>query len=139
MPLLPRLLLALATISLFAGCGFTKGKEAAARGVDTFHQQFNDSKFPEIYSTATPAFKASTKEPEFLKFMQAVRRKLGAVKAATPNGWNVNTFNGNTSVVLTYKTDFELGSGVETFTFMTSGETATLQGYNVNSQKLITD
>ena len=80
--------------------------------MDTFHQQFNDSKFLEIYSTSTPAFKASAKEPDFMKFIQAVHRKLGTVKAATPNGWKVNTFNGVTSVVLTDNTDFEQGSAV---------------------------
>jgi hypothetical protein len=72
-----------------------------------------------------------------MKFLQFVRRKLGTVKSATQSGFKVNTFNGVTSVLLTYKTDFEKGSAVETFTFITSGDSATLQGYNVNSPVLI--
>jgi len=132
-----RTVLAIVSVVTLSACGLTKGKEAATKAVETFHQQFNDSKFTEIYSASTAAFKASSKEPDFMKFIEAVHRKLGPVKTATPNGWNVNTFNGVTSVVLTYNTDFEQGSGVETFTFITSGDSATLQGYNINSQALI--
>ena len=134
-----RTLLAIATVTILSACGHTKDKEVGTKAVDTFHQQFNDSKFTEIYSAATPAFKTSAKEPDFMKFIQAVRRKLGTYKSGTQSNWSVNTFNGTTSVVLSYNSDFEQGSGVETFTFILSGETATLQGYDINSQKLITD
>ncbi len=72
-----------------------------------------------------------------MKFLQFARRKLGTVKSATQSGSNVNMFNGVTSVVLTYKTDFEKGSAVETFTFIASGDSAMLQGYNINSSALI--
>jgi Protein of unknown function (DUF4019) len=134
-----RKVLAIATVTTLTACGFSKGKEVATKSVDTFHQQFDDSKFSEIYSAVTPAFKRSTKEADFMKFLQSVHRKLGTVKSATQNGSNVNMFNGVTSIVLTYKTDFEKGSAVETFTFITSGDSATLQGYNVNSSALITN
>ena len=132
-----RTLLAIATVTILSACGLTKGKEAATKSVNTFHQQFNASKLTEIYSASTPAFKTSVKEADFMKFIQAVRRKLGAYKSGTQNNWRVNTFNGTTSVVLTYNSNFEQGSGVETFTFILSGETAILQGYNVNSPTLI--
>ena len=132
-----RKVFAIATVTILTACGSTKGKEVATKSVDKFHQQFDNSKFTEIYSAVTPGFKTTTKEADFIKFIQAVRRKLGTVKVSTQNGSNVNTFNGTTSVVLTYKTDFEKGYAVETFTFITSGDSATLQGYNVNSAALI--
>jgi hypothetical protein len=134
-----RSLLAIVTVTILAACGLGKGKEVATKSVETFHQQFNDSKFTEIYTAATPALKTATNEADFMKFIQAVRRKLGAVKSTSQQGWNVNTFNGVKSVVLTHKTEFEQGSAVETFTFIISGESATLQGYNVNSPALITN
>ena len=134
-----RTLLAFVAVTILAACGLSKGKEVATKSVDTFHQQFNDSKFTDIYSAATPAFITSTKEVDFMKFIQAVRRKLGAVKNANPQAWNINTFNGVTNVVLTYNTDFEQGAAVETFTFILSGESATLQGYNIESLALITN
>jgi hypothetical protein len=134
-----RTLLAIVSIFILSACGLTKGKEVATKAVDTFHQQLNDSKFTEIYSAATPAFKTSAKEADFMKFIQAVHRKLGAYKTGTQSGWRTNATTSGTFVVLTYNSDFEQGSAVETFTFVVSGESATLQGYNVNSQALITN
>jgi predicted small lipoprotein YifL len=134
-----RKVLAIATVTILTACGSTKGKEAATTSVDTFHQQLDNSKFTEIYSAVTPAFKTSTKEADFTKLLQAVHRKLGTVKKSTQDGFNINMFNGVTRVVLTYKTDFEKGSAIETFTFVTSGDSATLQGYNINSPALITN
>jgi Protein of unknown function (DUF3887)/Protein of unknown function (DUF4019) len=122
-----------------AACGFTKAKEVATKSVETFHQEFNDSKFKEIYSDTTSGFKSSAKEPDFMKFIQAVRRKLGAFKKATPNGWNTNMTTNGTFVVLVYNSDFEHGSAAETFTFVVSGDAAKLQAYNINSRDLITN
>jgi hypothetical protein len=139
MSLLFRTLLAVVAVSIFAGCGLTKGKEAATKAVDKFHQQFNDSKFTEIYSAATPAFKTSATEADFMKFIQAVRRKLGAFKSSTSSGWSANATTSGTFVALSFNSEFEQGRAVETFTFVVSGASATLQGYNVNSPKLVTD
>jgi hypothetical protein len=132
-----RTLLAVATLTILSACGLTKGKEIATKSVETFRQQFSESKFAEIYSAATPAFKASVNEANFTKFIQAVQRKLGAYKSSTQSGWKVNSINGTTSVVLNYDSVFEQGSAVETFTFIISGDSAVLQGYNVNSPALI--
>lgn len=134
-----RIFLGISAAFLIAGCGFAKSKEAAVKGVEAFHQEFNDSKFREVYAAATPAFKSASTEPDFLKFMEAVRRKLGAYKGGTQQGWRTNVFNGKTSVELSYKSDFEKGSAVETFTYSVSGGGATLQGYNVTSPKLVTE
>jgi Protein of unknown function (DUF4019) len=124
---------------ILTACGLTKGNEVATKSVNTFHQQLNDSKFKEIYSSTAPAFKTASKEADFTKMLQAVHRKLGTVRSATQEGSNVNMFNGVTRIVLTYKTVFEQGSAIETFTFVTSGDSATLQGYNINSSALITN
>lgn len=132
-----RTFLAVATLTILSACGLTKGKEIATKSVETFRQQFSESKFAEIYSAATPAFKASVNEANFTKFIQAVQRKLGAYKSSTQSGWKVNSINGTTSVVLNYDSVFEQGSAVETFTFIISGDSAVLQGYNVNSPALI--
>lgn len=139
MTTLLRSFLTIITIFALGACGFTKGKEAAIQAADKFHQQYNGSKFAEIYADSTPAFKSASTEADFLKFIQAVHHKLGPVKSSKAEGWRINTFNGTTSVVLGYETEFAQGNGTETFTFLTSGTTATLQGYNVNSTALITN
>lgn len=131
-----RIVLAAVAVLFFAACDLSKGKEAATKAADTFHQQFNAGKFSEIYRTATPAFQSS--EPKFLEFIHALRGKLGALTSATQHGWRTNVTTQSTSVMLFYNSQFERGSAQETFTFVVSGETATLQGYNVSSQELLT-
>lgn len=42
-----------------------------------------------------------------------------------------------TTAVLTQNTEFERGKGVETFTFVVSGSSCTLQGYYINSQDMM--
>jgi hypothetical protein len=46
---------------------------------------------------------------------------------------------GGTQVVLTYATEFEKGKGTETFTFRGRDDGPKLVGYNINSNKLITN
>ena len=78
-------------------------------------------------------------EADFLKLLQVIQRKLGKYKSATQAGWRGNSTPAGTVVVLTYNSEFEKHSAVETFTFNVSGDTATLQGYNINSNALITE
>src|SRR2546430_10439956 len=112
--------LAFAAALVFASCGITKSKETAAKSVNTFHQRFNAAQFAAIYNAATPAFKKSAPQAQFMQFIQAVRRKLGAFKSATQSGWRTNATTSGTFVELTYNSQFEQGSAVETFTFVIS-------------------
>ena len=134
-----RSLVAVALLFGIAGCGLKQSMSAAGKSANTFHEKFNAQKFSEIYASSTPAFKSATKEADFVKLLQAIQRKLGKYKSATQTGWRGNTTPAGTVVVLTYNSQFEKHSAVETFTFAVSGETATLQGYNINSNALITE
>ncbi|HVY69110.1 MAG TPA: DUF4019 domain-containing protein [Verrucomicrobiae bacterium] len=137
MGFITRVLLAVVGLLTLASCGFGKSKEIAAKSVTTFHQEYNNSKFGEIYSGATPAFKTATKEGDFLKFIEAVHRKLGPFQTATQSGWQVNATTSGKFVVLSFNSQFENGAAAETFTFVVSGESAALQKYNINSPVLI--
>jgi len=134
-----RAMVSLGLVTILTGCGLKQSIAAGGKAVDVFHQKFNDQKFSEIYSSATPAFKTSMKEADFIKFEQAVHRKLGPFKSASRTGWRGNSTPTSTTVVLTYNSQFEKHPAVETFTFIVSGETATLQGYNINSSALVTE
>ena len=60
-------------------------------------------------------------QAEAVAFLQAVHTKLGGFKSAEPGQWRVNSTPGGTFVDLNYSSQFELGSGVESFTFLRSG------------------
>lgn len=134
-----RKFLAIAAVIMLTACGSNKSSEVATKSVDTFHQQLNDSKFTEIYSTTAPALKTATKEADFVKLLQVVHTKLGNVKSTTYNGSNVSWLNGATIIVLTHKTVFDRGSAIERFNFVATDDAATLQGYSINSNELITN
>ena len=71
--------------------------------------------------------------------LAAVDQKLGAVKGAEKNRWNVNFQTPGTFVTLGFKTQFERGNGAETFVYRISDGTALLAAYHINSNALITN
>ena len=133
-----RLVIAASAIVLFAGCsGFLKDKAAADKAVVDFHQQFNEDKAADIYTTSHSSFKSASTQQEFTDLMAAVRRKLGKVVQSTNVGFNVRSFNLVTTVYINQQTTFEQGKGTETFTFQMNNGQAVLQGYHISSKELI--
>jgi len=128
----------LAFVAATSGCtAMFKGKQAGEQGVAEFHKLYNDGKFKEIFDASHAALKTATPETKFLEFLSAVQRKLGKVTQTANAGFNVNTFNLTTRVVLNQNTTFEQGNATEVFTFEMNGEKAVLVGYNINSTELI--
>ena len=140
LPSLAPILAALLLPFVLGGCGeVIHGREIASNAMDQFHDRFNAGEFDKIYDTADADFQGAMPRADFLKFMEAVHRKLGNYKTCDSQGWKSNTFNSDASVDLRYKTTFEQGVGDEDFTFRVSGTRATLRGYHINSAKLVTD
>ena len=136
MTLLFRTLVALVLTALFCSCSLSTAKKTAEKAVETFHQEYNDKKDAEIYSSAAPEFRASASEAEYNKFIQTVRSKMGAYKSSTEAGYTTSTTTSGTFVTLHYKSQFEHSAGTEDFTFVVSGGAAKLQRYDVNSPLL---
>jgi len=127
-------ILALASCILLTACGDTiKGKSVAEPEIGVFHQRLNQRQFEEIYAAAGDEFRNAAPKEKALELFSAIDRKLGPAKSWKTTGWNVNTFNFTTTVVLVEDTAFEKGQGTEKFTFKVSGDKATLAGYNISS------
>ena len=133
---LSQIFLTLAATILLAGCGFAKTKDVAKQAVNTFHQQYNDDKLSDIYLATAQDFKISTREEDYMQFMEIVRRKMGLFKSASETGWNTNITHDGIFVTLHYKSQYERGSGTEDFTFIVSGVSAKLLRVDVNSPLL---
>ncbi|HEY1049051.1 MAG TPA: hypothetical protein VGE39_04825, partial [Prosthecobacter sp.] len=128
----------LVTTALMTACGdMRKGAGMAETAIVAFHKQFNEQKLKEIYAAAHPDFKAATTETDFLALLEAMQRKLGKHLRDTGAGWMINSMNGKTSVKLTKESVFEQGKGTETFTYAVSGESCTLQGYDIHSREMM--
>lgn len=128
----------LAFAAFTVSCSFTKGKAHAERAVEKFHRQFNAAQYNEIYRQGDVKFKEAVTEDEFTEVLEAVHRKLGAVEKTTLTGWRVNATPMGTIATVGYDTQFVEGKGTEQFSFLISGEQASLLRYDVNSPLLIT-
>ena len=104
---------------------------------DEFHQRFNEQKFKELYAAGHADLKAATTEADFVKLLEAVHRKLGRHTGNSSSGWRINSHNLKTTVALTQDAVFEQGKGTEVFTFVISGESCLLQGYDIESKDMM--
>ncbi|HEX5182562.1 MAG TPA: hypothetical protein VFW19_05345 [Allosphingosinicella sp.] len=125
-----------AAAALVASCSAGKDMAAAGQAATHFHRMLDAGQYEAIYDASTPELKASTPKAGFVRFLDAVHRKLGAVKEAKQVGWGVNYNNGFGTVTLNYQTQFASGSGTEQFVYRT-GATPALLGYHINSTDLV--
>ena len=138
-----RILVAAAGIVLLAlsaaGCsGFTKGKEHADRAVAEFHERFNRGEFEALWDAAGEELKRVATREDFTALLTAVRRKLGDVTGSTIRSWRVGSMDLKTLVALQQDTTFATGKAIESFQFVVQDERATLIGYHITSNDLIT-
>jgi len=124
---------------LVAGCSVSQDVGVAQAAVAHFRELMSQQQFGQIYSEGSAELKKTTTEQDLTKLLSAIDRKLGAVKDAQSNGWNLNYNASGNSITLNYKTRFERGTGTETFVYRMSGGKALLSGYRINSTDLITN
>ncbi len=128
----------LAMAMLIAGCSDTvHGREIAEPEVAIFHDRLDAGKFDLIYENASPEFKNAVSKQKIQALFGAIERKLGKLKSSKQSNWNLRSFNGVTTVVLTYDTEFKEGNATETFTYRVSDGTAQLLGYNIASLDML--
>ena len=124
---------------LVTGCSSGQDLNLAQSEIERFRQLMTAQQFGQIYSEASDELKKTTGEQDMARLLTAIDRKLGPVKNAEKNGWNVNYNTSGTSVTLKFNTQFERGTGAETFVYRIAGGKALLAGYNITSNALITN
>lgn len=133
----PIFLLVLIVSFCIVGCSVSEKRAPAESAVQQFHSNMNSEDFETIYLASHADFKQSEPKEKIIAFLQVIRTKLGKVEKTTQTNWRVNSFNLRTEVILVYTTDFEMGTGIETFTYLVEDGNALLRGYNINSHDLI--
>jgi hypothetical protein len=135
------LLLALLAVSfLVSSCGnATKSLELAQQNVEQFHAQLNTEQYGAVYAATDDKFRQTTSEADMVKLLEAVHRKLGFVQQAKLRNKGIAWFAGQgATVTLIYDTKFAEGTGAEKFVWHINDGSATLYGYNINSNELVT-
>jgi hypothetical protein len=113
---------------LLAACSGTQEVNMAQEATANFHEMMSAGQLEQIYAQSDDSFKKATTAEDLTRFLSAMNRKLGV--GFTPSG---------TSVTLRYATQFEHGSGTETFLYRFPNGGALLAGYHVNSNALMTN
>jgi hypothetical protein len=116
-----------------------KENKPALAGVETFHQRYNASQFDELYDAAGTGFQSGSPRPDFLRFMQTVRQKLGLFTASTQVRSYTTWGPSGKTVALIYDSQFEKGKAKEVFTFLVLDSSANLHSYLINSPTLTGD
>ena len=132
-----RAALVLSFAVLIVSCGVKQAMEDASAEITQFHADFDREAYDAIWSTTSSEFRQVSKKNDFEKLLAAIHAKLGAVKKSDQQGWQANTNNGVSTVVINTKTAFAKGEGVETFTYIREGKALKLLGYNIQSAALI--
>ena len=120
-----------------AACSASKDVDIATAAIAQFRELMAAHKFEQIYSESADDLKKSTTEQSLTRLLDAVDRKLGTFKSAQSNGWSVNYNTSGSSVTMKFNTQFEKGTGVETFAYRISGGKALLAGYQINSADMM--
>jgi hypothetical protein len=132
------LLLLLVCLLVLPACkDMTRAKGLSETAIGDFHRQFNEGKFKEVYAAAHANFKKTVPEAEFVELLEAMHRKLGKQVKSTGTGWRVNSINGKTTASVSQDTEFEHGKGSESFVYVVSGVSCSLERYDIQSRDLI--
>lgn len=129
-----------ATCLLVSSCSAsTKSIEQAEQNVEQFHTQLNTEQFAAVYAASDDKFRQATSEAALVKVLDAVHRKLGFVQQSKLRNKGIAWFSGQgATVTLVYDTKFAEGTGALRFVWHIKDGAATLYGYNINSNDLVT-
>jgi hypothetical protein len=124
---------------LVTGCSSGQDLNLAQAEIERFRQLMAAQQFGQIYPEASDELKKTAGEQDMVRLLTAIDRKLGPVKSAAKDGWNVHYSPSGASATLKFNTQFERGTGAETFVYRIAGGKAQLAGYNITSNALITN
>jgi hypothetical protein len=114
-----------------------QGRKAGEAATAKFHSDWNNSDWDSIIAYCDPAMFENTPEPKLRKFFAAVHAKLGNQQSAKEGVWRSNATTSGTYFLVNFDTQFEKGSGTESFTWKLYGDQAKLVGWHINSNALL--
>ena len=132
---------ALFAMLLAVSCGGLAAKGDAEAAVATFHEMLDAERYADMYEAADDAFKNVASRGQFVQALEAVHRKMGAVRSAAQTQFfsedRVGTDAGS-YIRFVYDTEFAEGRATETFSWRVSDKKIRLYYYNINSPILVT-
>jgi hypothetical protein len=122
---------------LLLACGCSVDTAPAEQAVPMFHSMLDAGNFAQIYDSSSEDLKSLSSQHDFVAFLEAVHRKLGASASSERQGWRVDYRATGTFITLTYKTRYAVGEAQEQFVFRIKDNRALLAGYHISSNALL--
>lgn len=122
---------------LVGGCG-TPETKLVEKEISEFHTRVEGGRAAEVYADASPRFREVGTGAEFLAYIEAVHRKLGAMQATERQVWRMDYNTAGKFASLGYKTRYERGTAYEQFVYVVDSGRPLLVSYNINSPELVT-
>ena len=131
-----RFLAALLAFGL-AACNPVENLDEAADQIDRFQNLFSNRSTDEMHLMGSAEFRETTSREDLEDLVSLVAGRLGSIEQSERESFNINTTPSGTRTVVTMATQFELGEGKETYTFIGNGENMQIVGWQVNSDRLL--
>jgi hypothetical protein len=120
------------------GSGMSAGARLSDDSVRHFHSQLDSEAYADILGESDGAFQNSGNRDEIIKFLAGVHSKLGSSHSFNRTNIFVNATTGGTFIRVTYKSAFDQGNAVETFTWRKADGGLKLLRYDINSNLFVT-
>ena len=127
---------ALAGLAL-SGCNPIANLEEAEEQIDRYQAHYSAHELGNMYAMTGKKFRETSSLGEFEEFVTLIDGRLGEIVTTQRVNFNVKSTPGGTTTSVVMQTNFEQGDGTETYTFSGSGEDMRLEGWNVNSNRLM--
>lgn len=123
--------LAVAACLLLCSCGSSYGDRLVRHEIQDFHAAYNEGRYAEIYRAADEQMRKTGTEEQFTNFLASVNQEFGKVVSSRNDSWDMRVNENRREVVLFQATQFERGSGRETFIYVLVEGKAHLLGYRL--------
>ncbi len=111
-------------------CGFSKGLDESKAMVDLFHQLANAKDHQAVYNMGNVAFKEAVTFNQLDDLLKLRFKNLGKSTSSSRAGYNFKTGLSGKTILVSYTTEFQLGTANETFGFAVDDDQYYLQKYN---------
>jgi hypothetical protein len=129
--------IAIIFVSWQFGSAFMHGRGLADAAVRRIHHLLNLGQYEQIVQEADESFGEQEKHDELVNFLEVLHTRLGDAQAEKFANMTVNVSTDGTFLKTEYDTSFTAGLVVETFTWIKTGGSLKLFGYNVQSDLLL--
>jgi hypothetical protein len=122
---------------LLAGCNPVANIHDGEAQIERFHRVYSSGNVDALYALTGPKFHQVTSRKQFQDLFDLVNFRLGAIESSNRQGFTVNSTTDGIVTNVAMHTQFAQGEATEAFFFVGNGDDMKLEGWQVNSDRLM--